>query len=175
VALFPGPLAPSDPARRAEFWARLLLERYGVVFRDLLIRETLAPPWRELAPVYCGLEARGEIRGGRFVSGVSGEQFALPDAVERLRALREAPEREQGFVILSAADPLNLLGILNGHPRVASGRNVRLAFESRSGRHVASYDGGEVTFHAELERAEHDWIFTALRLPGPLRQDLTEA
>ena len=79
-------------ARRAvETQAWALLRRYGVVFRRLLAREANAAPWRELARVYRRLEARGEIRGGRFVSGMSGEQFALPDAVERLREMRRTP------------------------------------------------------------------------------------
>ena len=75
-----------DAAVELQAWT--LLRRYGVVFRRLLARETNAAPWRELARVYRRLEARGEIRGGRFVSGMSGEQFALPDAVERLREVR---------------------------------------------------------------------------------------
>lgn len=93
----------------AEAWARLLLRRYGVVLRDLLLRERGAPPWRSLLEIYRRLEARGEIRGGRFVDGPLGEQFALPEAVEALRAVRRAPE-ETAVVVISAADPLNLVG-----------------------------------------------------------------
>src|SRR5213076_931073 len=90
-------------------WA--LLRRYGIVFRRLLTRESNAAPWRDLARVYRRLEARGEIRGGRFVHGLSGEQFALPEAVQRLRELRRtSPDGK--VVVLSAADPLNLIGIL---------------------------------------------------------------
>lgn len=88
--------------------AHALLRRYGVVFRRLLTRESNAVPWRDLARVYRRLEARGEIRGGRFVSGMSGEQFALPEAVEKLREIRRTPAA--GNVIVSAADPLNLTG-----------------------------------------------------------------
>src|SRR4029079_15263058 len=88
-----------------------LLRRYGVVFRRLLARENTTVPWRELARVYRRLEARGEIRGGRFVSGMSGEQFALPDAVERLREIRRSPLTDR-LITISAADPLNLTGII---------------------------------------------------------------
>ena len=86
---FPPRLPPVDPLERVESWARQLLRRYGVMFRDLLARETVAPAWRELAAVYRRWEAQGKIRGGRFVSGVAGEQFALPEAVERLREIRD--------------------------------------------------------------------------------------
>ncbi|HEX6689792.1 MAG TPA: DEAD/DEAH box helicase, partial [Burkholderiales bacterium] len=87
--------------------ARALLKRYGVVFRSLLQRETRLPPWRDLVKVYRRLEARGEIRGGRFVTGFGGEQFAAADAVGRLRAVRKL-EKNGELVALSAADPLNL-------------------------------------------------------------------
>ncbi|MGQ0568330.1 MAG: Lhr family helicase [Armatimonadota bacterium] len=98
--------------------ARQLLHRYGVVFRDLLARERCAPPWRSLLEVYRRWEAQGEIRGGRFVAGLVGEQFALPEAVETLRAVRRAPE-ESDAVVISAADPLNLTGILLPGARIS--------------------------------------------------------
>jgi ATP-dependent Lhr-like helicase len=119
-----------DAARQAdasiETHARTLLARYGVVFRELLARETNAPAWRDVAPMLRRLEARGEIRGGRFVSGPFGEQFALEEAVEGLRAART--RREETPVVLSAADPLNLVGILLPGERVAAvpGRQVQL-------------------------------------------------
>ncbi len=75
------PLEHKEALERVEHWARVLLGRYGVVFRDLAAKESASPAWRELQPVYRRLEARGEIRGGRFVTGMSGEQYALPDAV----------------------------------------------------------------------------------------------
>ncbi len=84
----PAPASPGDREELVQTQAWALLRRYGVVFRRLMIREANAAPWRELTRVFRRLEARGEIRGGRFVSGVSGEQFALPDAVERLREIR---------------------------------------------------------------------------------------
>ena len=103
------------------------LHRYGVVLRDLTAREAGAPPWRELLPVYRRLEAQGRIRGGRFVAGSSGEQFALPEAVEALRAARRA-EKAGERVELSAADPLNLVGVLLPGDRVAATLGNRVAF-----------------------------------------------
>ncbi len=94
-----------------EPWARQLLRRYGVVFRELITREDAAPPWSRLVFMFRRLESRGEIRGGRFVSGVGGEQYALPEAVEPLRRLREAPTEPQP-VVVSATDPCNLIGII---------------------------------------------------------------
>ena len=94
------------------------LRRYGVVFRDLLSREARCPPWRELLKVYRRLEARGELRGGRFVQAFSGEQFALPEAVDALRSVRRSPKSGAERVTLSATDPLNLVGILTPGPRV---------------------------------------------------------
>jgi ATP-dependent Lhr-like helicase len=110
-----------EEAIELQAWA--LLRRYGVVFRRVLARETNAATWRELARVYRRLEARGEIRSGRFVTGMSGEQFALPDAVERLREVRRiAPDGT--LVTISAADPLNLTGIVTAGERIrTAGRN----------------------------------------------------
>jgi ATP-dependent Lhr-like helicase len=99
--------------------ARQLLRRYGVVFRDLLVRESLAPPWRDLLIRYRRLELRGEIRGGRFVEGFTGDQFALPEAVETLRALKRSGTSGGAQEIrISAVDPLNLLGVILPGPRV---------------------------------------------------------
>jgi len=91
--------------------------RWGVVFRDLLARENLAVPWREVLWALRRMEARGTVRGGRFVNGFSGEQFAHPDAVDALRAVRKAPLSGE-TVRLSAADPLNLTGIVLPRPRI---------------------------------------------------------
>src|SRR5262249_34571892 len=91
-----------------EFFARQLLRRYGVVMRELLAREVRAPAWRVLLGIYRRMEARGEIRGGRFVAGLVGEQFALPEAVDALRAVRRVPDDGEA-VIVAAADPLNLV------------------------------------------------------------------
>ena len=109
--------------------ARILLCRYGVLFRDLLARESNAPKWRDLLPVLRRLEARGEIRGGRFVGGPFGEQYALPEAVDSLRiARRQAESRvDEEPIAVAAADPLNLAGIVVPGDRVAAlpGREVR--------------------------------------------------
>src|SRR5262249_57613719 len=97
--------------------ARALLRRYGIVFRRLLERESFSLSWYELGRVYRRLEARGEIRGGHFVSGVSGEQFALSDAIGFLRSVRKALPKGE-LVTISGADPLNLFGILVPGPRI---------------------------------------------------------
>ena len=118
-----------DPAAHNEVVARQLLQRYGVVFRDLLARERNAPPWRALLPVYRRLEARGEIRGGRFVGGFVGEQFALPEAVESLRALRRTGD-ETETIILAASDPLNLVGIIVPGQRVSPFSTLAVAYRN---------------------------------------------
>jgi ATP-dependent helicase Lhr and Lhr-like helicase len=100
----------------AEPFARQVLLRWGVVFRDLMARESLSPPWREMLIALRRLEARGEVRGGRFVSGYVGEQFALPEAVELLRAVRRSETSSDEIV--PAADPLNLSGIILPGPRI---------------------------------------------------------
>ena len=105
----------------AEAVAEQLLARWGVVFRALMVRENFAVPWREVLWALRRLEDRGAVRGGRFVTGFSGEQYALPGAVEALRATRRLPRRDE-WVRLSAADPLNLVGILTPGPRVPAVR-----------------------------------------------------
>jgi ATP-dependent Lhr-like helicase len=114
----------SDAALDAQ--ARVLLCRYGVLFRELLAREANAPKWRDLLPMLRRLEARGEIRGGRFVAGAFGEQYALKEAVEGLRAMRRVAEDDVETAV-AAADPLNLVGIVVPGERVAAvpGRTVR--------------------------------------------------
>jgi len=124
-----------------EVFARTLLRRYGIVFRRLLERESLAVSWYELGRVYRRLEARGEIRGGHFVNGVSGEQFALPEAIGLLRSIRNAAQAGE-LVVINAADPLNLLGILTPGPRVASIAANRILL--RDGRPVATLVAGEI-------------------------------
>jgi ATP-dependent Lhr-like helicase len=127
------------PAEAAiETQARALLARYGVVFRRLAAREPNATPWRVLARAYRRLEARGEIRGGRFVTGVSGEQFALPEAVERLREVRRTA-KDGRLVTISAADPLNLAGILDSGDRVRTITTHRIVY--RDGVPLAALEG----------------------------------
>jgi ATP-dependent Lhr-like helicase len=114
-----------DHAAALEATCRMLLDRYGLVFRELLARESVLPKWRELLLTFRRLEDRGEVRGGRFVSGFIGEQFALPEAVESLRAMRNVQPLGE-TVTVSAADPLNLAGIIVPGERVPaiSGHNV---------------------------------------------------
>ncbi|MFI5089111.1 MAG: DEAD/DEAH box helicase [Terriglobales bacterium] len=121
--LYAGEAADRQRSIEATCW--MLLNRYGVVFRDLLARESVVPKWRELLLGFRRLEDRGEIRGGRFISGFIGEQFALPAAVESLRATRNLPPANE-TVTVSAADPLNLVGILVPGERIAaiSGNSV---------------------------------------------------
>jgi len=124
-------LRPVQEEPRGEFieqLARQYLRRYGIVFRDLLAREPKCPPWRELLQVYRRLEARGELRGGRFAQAFSGEHFALPEAVDALRAVRKQPKNGQERISLSACDPLNLAGILTPGPRVAAQLANRVLF-----------------------------------------------
>ena len=146
-ALFRGDAAVDD-GKRAEEIARVLLRRYGVVFRALLARESRLPTWRELAAVYRRLEARGEIRGGRFVSGFGGEQFALPDAVGRLRAVRKL-DKSGELVAVSGADPLNLVGIVTPEARVSGVTPNRVLF--RDGLAIAALEGGELRRLASSE------------------------
>jgi ATP-dependent Lhr-like helicase len=131
--------APAEGVRddeTTEGYARTLLRRYGVVFRRLSAYDGDLVPWRDLVRVYRRLEARGEIRGGRFVAGFSGEQFALPEAVGELRAVRkEAPSGE--LITISAADPLNLTGVLTPDERVPAITSNRIVF--RDGVAVAAY------------------------------------
>jgi ATP-dependent Lhr-like helicase len=130
-------------------WA--LLRRYGIVFKRLLERESCLPPWRIMLRVYHRLEARGEIRGGRFVAGFSGEQFALPEAVGALREIRRA-RPDDPWVSVSGADPLNLAGILTPGPRVPALPGNRILF--KGGDVVAVRVAGEVRMLSVLESGE---------------------
>ena len=144
----PQPLA-SDAI---EHICRTLLRRWGVIFWKVLEREPKwLPPWRDLLTCLRRLEARGEIRGGRFVAGFSGEQFALPEAVGALREVRRANDTTQ-LVSLSAADPLNLIGLLTPGGRLPSITGNRVLY--RGGTPIALYAGGEVKFLVELEPQE---------------------
>jgi ATP-dependent Lhr-like helicase len=119
--------ADRDPSVESCCW--MLLRRYGVVFRDLLARETNLPRWRELQIGYRRLEDRGEVRGGRFVDGFLGEQFALPVAVESLRAHRNLPPQPNAErIVLAAADPLNLVGIVVPGDRIPAISGKTVAF-----------------------------------------------
>jgi ATP-dependent Lhr-like helicase len=162
-----------ESAEAAEEIARILLKRYGVVFKRLLEREGIALPWRVLLRIYHRLEARGEIRGGRFVAGISGEQFALPEAVGMLRAIRRtrtgamdfglrspAPvsedstpgpsSTEESLISVSAADPLNLVGIITPGARLTAHTANRILY--RNGEPITVLESGETRFLVELSR-----------------------
>jgi ATP-dependent Lhr-like helicase len=147
--------------------ARTLLDRYGVVFRRLLERESFPIAWYNLGRIYRRWEARGEIRGGYFVAGISGEQFALPEAIGFLRSLRKAPGNGE-LITLSAADPLNLQGILTPGPRIAALTGSRILF--RDGLPIAALEAGELRKISEVAVSDVQ-IETALRV-GKLRPSL---
>src|SRR6185436_1509691 len=144
-------LLTAEKSDDVEAVARALLKRYGVVFRSLLQRESNLPPWRDLVRVYRRLEARGEIRGGRFVAGFGGEQFAASDAVGRLRAVRKT-EKVDELAVLSAVDPLNLVGILTPEDRVPAIHRNRVLY--RDGLPIAAVEGGQVRRLAESDLSE---------------------
>ena len=160
---------PHAPDEAIEHLCRTLLRRWGVVFWKLLEREAdWLPPWRQMLMCLRRLEARGEIRGGRFVAGFSGEQFALPDAVGALRDARRKPNDGE-FVSLSAADPLNLVGVMTPGARLPSLTGNRMLY--RDGLPIAVYSGGEVSFLEQLEEKEQWQARNALlrrHVPAPL-------
>src|SRR5205807_5726267 len=121
----PAPIEDRDAL--AEATAEQLLVRWGVVFRDLLVRETLALPWRDILWALRRMEARGMVRGGRFVNGFSGEQFALPEAVDALRSVRRRA-RDGEEIRVCAIDPLNLAGIITPGPRVPAVRTNHVTY-----------------------------------------------
>jgi ATP-dependent Lhr-like helicase len=152
-----GPPAPKQET--IEHWAWQLLRRWGVVFRDLLDRESGAPRWFELVRVYRRLEARGEIRGGRFIKGVAGEQFASSETVVALRQLREQPARVE-VVVVSASDPLNLAGTITPGARIPAQAGSRVAYVN--GAVVADCRAGRVTWHAGCTEEWRDRIHQRL-------------
>ena len=152
-SLFPGAVVASSRQEYLDTWCRQLLRRYGVLFRDLLARETSAPTWQELLGTLRHMELKGDIRGGRFVSQVAGEQYALPAAVDELRKSREQASgpAEESWIVLSAADPTNLFGVITKDPRIpATHRNALVV---QSGRVIASRQAGVVEFHEPVDSA----------------------
>lgn len=152
----------------AEEVAWVFLKRYGVVFKRLLEREGIAVPWRVLLRVYHRLEARGEIRGGRFVAGISGEQFALPEAVGMLRAIRREGAQES-MISVSAADPLNLAGIITPGSRITAHTGNRVLYQD--GAPIAALESGETRFLVELTRAV-EWQAKAALVRKATRPEL---
>jgi ATP-dependent helicase Lhr and Lhr-like helicase len=156
----------SEREEAVEINARVLLRRYGVMFRRLLERESLRASWFELGRIYRRLEARGEIRGGHFVSGVSGEQFALPEAIGLLRAVRNEAARDE-MILLSGADPLNLVGVLAPGPRITALAGNRILF--RRGVAVAAREAGKtIPLDGALDAAS-ERALTIGKLPPALR------
>ena len=150
-----------------EKFARVLLRRYGVVFRRLLERESFPVTWYELGRIYRRWEARGEIRGGYFVGGVSGEQFALPEAIGLLRSIRKSSSNRE-LITLSAADPLNLQGILTPGARIPAFTANRILF--RDGLPIAALESREIRKLSD-EHIPDLQIENALRI-GKLRPSL---
>ena len=134
----PNPPDESGRYPHCEHIAQTLLRRYGIVFRKLLDQEDIVPPWRELLYVFRRMEARGELRGGRFVQGYSGEQYALPEAVNALREMRKQ-SKQGNLVAISTADPLNLTGLMTPGQRVPS----------QPGRHILYRDGVPIAHGAQ--------------------------
>ena len=147
-------------------WA--LLKRYGVVFKRLLEREGVTLPWRVLLRLYHRLEARGDIRGGRFVAGISGEQFALPEAIGMLRAIRRAGAQES-LISVSAADPLNLVGIIIPGSRITAHTSNRVLYQD--GAPIAAFESGETRFLVELSRTM-EWKAKAALMRKATRPEL---
>jgi ATP-dependent Lhr-like helicase len=166
----PGPSPRPSPQRgegdEVEHIARTLLHRYGVVFWKLLEREApWLPSWRELLRVYHRLEARGEIRGGRFVEGLVGEQFALPEAIGQLRSVRQRPN-EGLRVTVSGSDPLNLVGTVLAGDKLPALAGTRVLYED--GVAVAALVANKPQFLLEAEGATRQrWLHALLRRADP--------
>ncbi|MDN8612147.1 DEAD/DEAH box helicase [Variovorax ginsengisoli] len=166
------PVAAADPPARGgsdavEQVARVLLRRYGVVCWRLLEREAAwLPPWRDLVRAYRRLEARGEIRGGRFIAGVAGEQFALPEAIGLLRETRRRP-LDGALVCLAAVDPANLLGTIMPGPKAARVAGSRVLY--RDGVPIASLVAGQVELLQVLTPSLAQAAHRALMLEAPSR------
>jgi ATP-dependent Lhr-like helicase len=168
-SLFPGSHDPAERDKQLDHWCRQLLSRYGVVFRDLLFREPAAPPWFELVRVLRRMELRGDVRGGRFIGQVAGEQFAVESAVSRLRDLRDQPAASE-WAIISAADPLNLTGVIGGSQRIAAMHKNSLIVQG--GKCVAAKVAGRIEFFAEVDLAQQLLMRKSLQigrrvLPAP--------
>jgi len=168
-SLLPRPDAVHSRDDAIEAFARALLRRYGVVFRRMLERESLRASWFELGRAYRRMEARSEIRGGYFVGGMSGEQFALPEAIGLLRSIRKSPAQGQ-LIAISGADPLNLVGILTPGPRVTAHATNRILL--RDGVPQAALDAGQFIALDPTAPEKKDELERSLRigkLPVSLR------
>ena len=139
--------------------AMVFLRRYGVVFRKVLERESLSPPWRDLVRALRVLELRGEVRGGRFVEGVTGEQYALPEAVAALREARRK-QKHGKLVSISASDPLNLTGLVTPRKRVSAHYKNRVLY--RDGVPAAAKEGSEIKLLSGFDESEERDIKSTL-------------
>jgi len=163
--------AKTPPAETNEHVARMLLKRYGVVCWRMLAREAdWLPAWRDLLRVFQRLEARGEIRGGRFIAGLSGEQFALPEAVSLLRSMRQKPANDV-FVVVSGADPLNLVGSIVAGDKVPALVSSKILY--RDGAPVATLVGGEFKALEPMDAAT-EWTAKSRLLRTPDNRPLVE-
>ena len=163
--LFPGILGEETPNDRRQQWAQLLLHRYGIIFRDLLERESCSPSWGLLVPELRRMEARGEIRGGRFVKGVGGEQYALPGVVEKLRRLKEKEEKHCLFI--SAVESANLIGIIYGDKKIPARKGNTLCL--LDGKCIAAYEAGETTWFTDVPQSTKIQIEQAIKLNSQTR------
>lgn len=141
---------PEKPEDHLDRLSMMLLNRYGIVFRKLAEKEKLLTYWYDLLKIFRRMEARGEIRGGRFVDGFGGEQFALPDAITSLRNINQ-PDPDDSLIAISASDPLNLTGFITPGKRIASIYSNRILYQQ--GKPVAVKEGKEITFLAETSEA----------------------
>ena len=161
----PGAKVADDLAEdEVEWLARQYLRRWGVVFREMLGREPSPPRWRDLLGVYRRLEARGEIRGGRFIQGTTGEQFAMPEALEALKTVRKS-EPAGDLWRVSACDPLNIAGILTFGPRVTATAANQLMF--RDGVVLASMEAGQFVRQAEFDEPTLEAVRSAFQRRAP--------
>jgi ATP-dependent Lhr-like helicase len=163
----PGYASTLTPQERAERWAELLLDRYSIVFRDLLTRESAAPPWWQIVGVYRRWEVLGKVHGGRFVRHVAGEQYARPGTVDRLRQVRDLPSADT-WTVVSAADPLNLVGVVTEDDKIPSLHSNALALQN--GRLVGFRLGKEVTLLDTPPGIDRHALERDLRLQGSSRR-----
>ena len=163
---------PAEGAQALEHVARTLLRRYGVVCWNLMEREApWLPRWRELVRVYRRLEARGEVRGGRFIAGVSGEQYALPESIAALRTVRRQPH-DGALVCLASTDPANLLGCILPGSRVARQAGARVLY--RDGLPIARWTAGQMEVLVPLDAAEQHAAARVLAQGAGVRTSIVE-
>jgi ATP-dependent Lhr-like helicase len=174
-SVFPGPIRAASREQYLAAWCRQLLRRFGVVFRDVLAREASAPSWRDLLPTLRLMELRGEVRGGRFVARVAGEQYALAQAVDELREARQRVETgdRTDWIVISAADPVNLFGVITPGPRIAA--THRNALVLQAGRLVASRQAGRAEFYEPVDEATRWAMRRAMTLGRRIAEESAES